>query len=316
MRTKRIIAATMAATLAMSAPTLTACARTETTKAEATETTETDGVFPKGDGTRKVFGDPDAKPRPKEEPTKTENQSVTTQTTPSMTPSPEPAGEPAAPATEKPKAMPAPGQVVDQATIDANGGVSAAFSVSEIPDDVFARMRGKSFGDDCTIPRADLRYLRALHVDMEGNTRVGEMVVAASVADDVIDIFHQLYDAKRPIRKMVLVDEYDASDEASCADGNTSAFNFRPVSGGTELSMHAYGLAIDVNTFENPYCIPERDYVFPPEAARFADRSLQEPGMIHEGDLCWRLFTERGWTWGGSWSTPIDYQHFEYRAGL
>lgn len=206
---------------------------------------------------------------------------------------------------------PAPGNEIDERTLSALGGADKVFTVQEIPDDVFARMQGKSFKDDCTVPRSDLRYLRTLYVNAEGKTFVGEMVVAASVADEVSDIFRQLYDAKWPIKRMVLVDEYGGSDEASCADGNTAAFNFRPVSGGTELSNHAYGLAIDINTFENPYCIPSQDYVFPPEAARFADRSLEESYMIHEGDLCWRLFTERGWSWGGSWSSPKDYQHFE-----
>ena len=206
---------------------------------------------------------------------------------------------------------PAPGNEIDERTIAALGGAGQIFSVQEIPDDVFARMQGKSFKEDCTVPREDLRYLRTLYVNAEGKTFVGEMVVAASVADEVSDIFRQLYEAKWPIKRMVLVDEYGGSDEASCADGNTAAFNFRPVSGGTELSNHAFGLAIDINTFENPYCIPSQDYVFPPEAARFADRSIEEPYMIHEGDLCWRLFTERGWSWGGSWSSPKDYQHFE-----
>lgn len=190
------------------------------------------------------------------------------------------------------------------------------FSVSEISDEVFARMRGKSLGDDCTISRSDLRYVRCLYATADGTSHVGELVVAASVADDVLEIFRGLYDARWPIKQMVLVDEYDGSDEASCAAGNTSAFNFRPVAGGSELSIHSYGLAIDVNTYENPYYVPEEDYVFPPDARRFVNRSLDGPYVIHEGDLCWRLFTEHGWEWGGSWSTPKDYQHFEYRRGL
>ena len=204
-----------------------------------------------------------------------------------------------------------PENELTDADLAAHGGANTLFSAKAIPDEVFARMQGKSFKDDCTIPREDLSYLTLLYKTADGKTKVGEMVVAKSVAQEVVDIFYQLYEANDPIKKMVLVDDYDASDEASCADGNTAAFNFRPVAGGTQLSNHAKGIAIDINTFENPYCISSQNHVFPPEASKYTNRELNDPYMIHEGDLCWKLFTERGWDWGGSWSEPIDYQHFE-----
>ncbi len=191
------------------------------------------------------------------------------------------------------------------------GGVDALFWAEEIPDDVFARMQGKSFGEDCTIPREDLSYLRVLHKDAEGATKVGEMVVNASVAQEVVAIFRELYDASYPIRRMRLVDDYEASDDASCMDDNSSCFNFRRITGGTTLSNHAYGLAIDINTYENVYYIPSSGYVFPPDAGHYVNRDLDEPYMIHRGDLCYRLFTERGWSWGGDWQDVLDYQHFE-----
>ncbi len=208
------------------------------------------------------------------------------------------------------------GTEVSPTDIEHAGGEDAFFWVEPIPDNVFARMQGKSFGEDCTIPRDDLRYLKVLHVNAEGVVMVGEMVVHRNVADEVLDIFHKLYDAKWPIKKMHLIDDYDGSDDASCADGNSSSFNFRKAVNANVLSNHAYGLAIDINTFENPYYIPERDYVYPPEAASYLNRNMYEPYMIHRDDLCYQLFTEHGWVWGGDWPTPVDYQHFEKPSAL
>lgn len=203
------------------------------------------------------------------------------------------------------------GDVVSTDDIASAGGADAFFWAEEIPDAVFARMEGKSFGPDCTMARSDLRYLRVLHVDALGTSKVGELVVHKNVADEVVYIFRQLYDAKYPIKKMHLVDDYNADDDASCADDNTSAFNYRVIAGTSTISNHAYGLAIDINTFENPYCRPETGYVSPAEAAYYADRSLYEPYMIHRDDLCYQLFIQYGWSWGGDWSSPKDYQHFE-----
>ena len=230
------------------------------------------------------------------------------------TPEPEPAPDPE-PEPVQPSALSA-GDVLREVEIKRAGGADAFFWAEELSDEVFARMEGKSFGADCTVPRSDLRYVRVLHVDAEGTTKVGELVVNRRVADEVLDIFRQLYDARYPIRKMHLVDDYDADDERSCADDNTSGFNYRVIGGTTTLSNHAYGLAIDINTFENPYVIPSQGYISPAGSERYMDRSLQEPYMTHRGDICYQLFTEYGWGWGGDWESPKDYQHFEKPSAL
>lgn len=203
------------------------------------------------------------------------------------------------------------GEVVSDEEIQRAGGREAFFYAEPVSDEVFARMAGRSFGPDCTIAREELRYVRVLHVDASGGTLVGELVVHRNVAADIIDIFEQLYEASYPVHKMHLVDDYDADDDASCADDNTSCFNYRVVAGTSTLSNHAYGLAIDISPFENPYCIPSEGFVAPAAAGRYADRSLDEPYMIHRGDLCYQLFVDHGWEWGGDWDSPKDYQHFE-----
>lgn len=188
-----------------------------------------------------------------------------------------------------------------------------SFYSSEITDEIFARMQGKSFKEDCTLPREDLRYLHVLHKNLQGETLEGELVVNVHIADTVLDIMKQLYEADYPIEKIRLVDEYDADDEKSMADNNSSSFNFRFVSHTTKISKHGYGLAIDINPLYNPYITTrngERN-VEPANGIPYVDRSGDYPYKIDENDLAYRIFREAGFEWGGAWKNSKDYQHFE-----
>ena len=92
---------------------------------------------------------------------------------------------------------------------------TGSFYVSEITDDLFCRIRGKSFSEDCTLPREDLRYLHVLHRDLGGQTHEGEMIVNRHIASDVLEILKALYENAYPIERIRLIDEYDADDELS-----------------------------------------------------------------------------------------------------
>lgn len=187
------------------------------------------------------------------------------------------------------------------------------FTISPIPDDIFAKMQGKSFKDNCTVPREDLRYLKVLHVGFDGKTHIGELVVNRLIADDVLDIFKQLYEAGYEIEKIRLIDEYDADDEKSMRDNNSSAFNFRYISYSTKLSKHALGLAVDINTLYNPYVkyVDGRRNVELANAEKYTDRRIEFPHKIDHDDLCYKVFAEHGFEWGGDWEHAKDYQHFE-----
>lgn len=193
-------------------------------------------------------------------------------------------------------------------------GKDRCFGIDTINDKVFSRMKGRSFKTDCTIKRSDLRYIRTLHIDAEGKIHIGEMVCHKAIANDLLEIFRQLYDARYPIERMVLVDEYQADDETSMRANNTSCFNFRRVAGTTKLSKHAQGLAVDVNTLYNPYVKRRKDgtlSVQPATARKYSNRSLRFPYKIEKGDMLHRLFIQHGFTWGGAWRSSKDYQHFE-----
>ena len=188
-----------------------------------------------------------------------------------------------------------------------------AFYISEIPDEIFAKMQGKSYKADCTVPREDLRYLHVLHMGFDGQTKEGELVVNKAIAEDVLAIFKQLYEAEYPIEKVRLVDEYDADDEASMSDNNSSVFNFRFISHTTTISKHGLGMAVDINTLYNPYVktVNGKLSIEPANAEAYVDRSGDFPHKIDHEDLCYRLFTKYGFTWGGDWEHSKDYQHFE-----
>lgn len=193
-------------------------------------------------------------------------------------------------------------------------GVGRCFTSAKIDKTVYARMRGRSYKQGCTVPLSSLRYLRVLHYDNAGSIRLGEMVCASAISDDLLCIFRQLYDAHYPIERMVLIDEYNADDELSMAANNTSCFNFRPVAGSRRLSKHSLGRAVDVNPLYNPHvrCRQGKMSSVAPQAGRrYADRSLNLPMMIGRYGLCFRLFAERGFRWGGDWRSSKDYQHFE-----
>ena len=207
-------------------------------------------------------------------------------------------------------ALPA-GSIVDE-FLSSDQIVNGCFYFTDISDEIFARMDGKSYKEGCTVAIADLSYVRVLYYGFDSSVHIGELVVNRKIAQDIVEIFRGLYDAKYPIGKMVLVDDYDADDNASMIDNNTSAFNFRVVNGTTTLSRHALGLAIDINPLYNPwiYTLKGNTVIDPAEGAQYADRTLDCVYYLDHDDLCYKLFIGHGFTWGGDWDASKDYQHF------
>ena len=154
----------------------------------------------------------------------------------------------------------------------------------------------------------DLRLLTLSHRRFDGEVATGRLIVHADVAREVVSVFRRLYSAGFPIRRMVPVDAYGASDFRSIEADNTSAFNCRYVEGTTRWSEHAYGRAIDLNPIENPYVSGGR--TSHRASIPYLDRSRRRPGMAYEGGAAVRAFDAFGWGWGGRWSSVKDYQHF------
>lgn len=187
------------------------------------------------------------------------------------------------------------------------------FYYEPLSEDIKTRITGHSYATDCLVPYDDLRYVSVQYYNFDGKTKTGEIICNKNIAQDLVEIFYELYEADYPIEKIRLIDEYNADDELSCLDNNTSSFNYRVIAGTTKLSKHAQGLAIDINPLYNPYITyPDGvENIFPYTAASYADRNADFIAKITHEDLCYQLFTEHGFTWGGDWNSVKDYQHFE-----
>lgn len=204
--------------------------------------------------------------------------------------------------------------VVSETTVK-EFGIDSCFKAYTISDDVFSRIYGKSYKKECTLPKSSLRYLRILHRNAEGKIQLGELICNASIANDLLDIFRQLYINNYKIERVSLVDVYDADDEKSMAANNTSCFNYRQVMNSTTLSKHSRGMAIDINPLFNPCHHLRTGLVEPANGKKYTSNRINngktKVTFIDKNDLCYKLFIQHGFTWGGNWRTVKDYQHFE-----
>ena len=188
------------------------------------------------------------------------------------------------------------------------------FYYEPISNDVFKRISGISYPVDCTVSTDELRYVSLLYNDFSGNTATGELICNKELAQDVVEIFYELYTNGYQIESIKLIDEFNGDDHASMLANNTSCFNYRVVDGTTKLSNHATGRAIDINPFYNPYITYKKDgsvNISPEGSEPYADRAAEFPYKIDENDLAYKLFKEHGFAWGGNWNSCKDYQHFE-----
>lgn len=198
--------------------------------------------------------------------------------------------------------------IVNALTFKADG-----FSVTTIDDTTFARMKGKTYKDNCTVPLSELRHVKVLYKNKAKQTLKGEIVCNKHIADDIAEIFYELYKANYPIERIRLMDDYNADDETAMRDNNTSSFNFRFISHSTKVSKHGLGLAVDLNTLYNPFVltVDGKLHVEPETALKYVDRSKNFDYKIDENDLAYKLFIQHGFEWGGHWKTRKNYQHFE-----
>ena len=147
--------------------------------------------------------------------------------------------------------------------------------------------------------QVQLDTLRVQYVDFQGKKQCGELICNKVIASDLREIFEELYKAKYPIERIRPISEYGNDDERE---------------GSTKLSKHAQGLAIDINPLYNPCIRRKKDgtlLIQPATGKPYVDRSKSFKYKITERDLCYRLFMQHGFRWGGAWRSLKDYQHFE-----
>ena len=219
----------------------------------------------------------------------TVSTSATTSPTPLVTVTPSPVRS-AAPA---PRRSPAPPPPTPRA-----GYAVRTVTAADLPH---------SWHPGCPVGPAQLRMLTVPYLGFDGLRHEGRLVVRSTVANGLGRVFVRLFADRFPIRSIRPVDDFGGDDDRSMAADNTSAFNCRAAVGGNgSWSQHAYGLAVDINTVENPYVYDGK--VDPPAGQPYVNRSPARKGMILPGGPVLRAFGALGWGWGGHWTTSKDYQ--------
>jgi len=158
------------------------------------------------------------------------------------------------------------------------------------------------------VARGGLRYLTMSFWGFDGRAHTGEMIVNASVAEQVTSVFGTLFANRFPLEEMRVTTRPELDLHPTGDGNNTGAFVCRSGVNLTTWSAHAYGLAIDLNPFCNPYV--KGNLVLPELASSYVDRQDVRPGMLFAGDPVVRAFAAVGWSWGGAWTSPVDTQHF------
>jgi hypothetical protein len=172
-----------------------------------------------------------------------------------------------------------------------------------------------SWHKGCPVGPSQLRRVGLAYWGFDRAAHRGALVVNVSAVGEVVRVFRRLYAKRFPIRRMRPIDAYQGKDERSLNHDNTAAFNCRYVvgPGPKRWSVHALGLAIDVNPVENPYL--ESGHVHPKAGRAYLDRSRVRRGMAVPGGVLVNAFAAEGWSWGGRWTSAPDYQHFSKTGG-
>lgn len=184
------------------------------------------------------------------------------------------------------------------------------YKIEPIPKDVRDRMASSTWEPGCPVSLDDLSYLTLMHWGFDHRAHKGCLIVHGDAAEQIADVFREMFLRKFPIQRIGLASDLGGDDEKLMSQNVTSAFNCRPVTGRTGIfSKHSYGISIDINPVQNPYV--KGTVVLPESSKGRIARDSSRPGTIVKDDFLYRAFLRKGWTWGGDWRALKDYQHFE-----
>ena len=164
----------------------------------------------------------------------------------------------------------------------------------------------------CPVSLDDLVSLKVLHYNFSGEVKTGELIIHQKIAQNALKIFLLLKQIKFPIEQITPIENFAGDDELSMKHNNSSCFNYRTIANSKLISLHSYGLAIDLNPLQNPVITFENNIavISPILGKDYLDRSYQRAGMVEQ--IIVDIFADNGLAiWGGNWKKPIDYHHFQ-----
>lgn len=183
-------------------------------------------------------------------------------------------------------------------------------TIEPVPAGVLAR---SSWSRRCPVAATDLRYVTVSFRGFDGLAHTGELLVNARAAGPLVTVFRELFTEGYPIERMRVTSAAELNAPPTGDDNTTDAYACRPVRGAKVWSQHAYGLAVDVNPFQNPY--HKGKVVLPELATSYLQRGNLRAGMIRPGGPVVRAFASIGWKWGGHYHSLKDFMHFSANGG-
>jgi len=190
-------------------------------------------------------------------------------------------------------------------------------SIESIPSEITKKMSDHTWHKGCPFPLSSMSYLTITYWGFDHNPHEGHLIVLNLLAGETLQIFHELYQIKFPIEKMVLPETYASQendwlsiDWKQSEDDNTSGFLCRDDDQSPgQFSPHSYGVAFDINPVYNPSKVADNK-IQPKAGKKYFDRNSHHDGMINEKVVA--IFAKHGWKWGGYWpKDKIDYMHFQ-----
>ena len=171
------------------------------------------------------------------------------------------------------------------------------------------KMSGVTWHEEIPSPGYDaLALVQVPFVNFSGHKQIGRLITQATIAVEVLGIFDEINEIGFPLAMVEPMFVFAGDDGASMAANNSSCFNSRFIRNTRRLSMHALGLAIDINPVQNP--VLRDGQMRPLQGWQYRSRRDVRPGMLVEGSPVIAIFARAGWKWGGHWNNPVDYHHF------
>jgi hypothetical protein len=171
----------------------------------------------------------------------------------------------------------------------------------------------KTYRKGCPVGRSRLSTVKMNFYGRDKLMHRGVLIIRTDLVPEIKRGFTQALDDRFPIAKMNNPNVYGGNDPTQMAANNTSGFNCRKVVGNPYAqSPHSYGIAIDVDTVQNPYR-DSRGKWWPPNGKPYIDRTPLRFGMLGTKSALTRQLRADDFFWGGLWNPGRDYQHFEYR---
>ena len=183
--------------------------------------------------------------------------------------------------------------------------VTKAIKLDTIIDSDLKKIKVRSDLKNFNSIYKELSLINVYYLGYDSLVHRGQLVCHKSVANELKEIFIELYKIKFPIESVRPISLFEWNDEISMSSNNTSCFNYRTVSKSNKLSEHSKGLAIDLNPKYNPYISSKG--VISPKNGEYNNKNI---GTIIVDSKVISIFRDKGWKWGGNWKRSKDYQHF------